>query len=235
MMKPRTEDELSKFVSISAIEPPSLDLYVTLNSNDNIQYCRLCNIEFKSEESHSSSRQHEARAQEVSDRATTIIQIHDEARLLPSLVKQSLSPYAPWQGKIYELIGRAFMEEDRTLVKDANRLLLKYQQLECISLLELAVWKFTCVTVNPHDDDAEGPRTYLEWKQWDANGWKAYKKQQFRCNQVVILMNVIVPFLFGEEIRSDLLQPLVMVEVRNKDSYCNEDVSSSISNIDSRV
>ena len=255
MAKPRTEDELSKLVSISGIEPPRiepirLDPYRRRKeSNNNVQFefCRLCNIEFTSEESHSSSRQHEARAKEISARVTTIIQIRDDARLLPSLIKHSLSPYGPWQGKIYELIGRAFMEEEPKLVQDANSLLLKYKHLEHISLLELAVWKFTCVTVNPFGDDTKGPRTYLEWKQWDANGWKAYKKQQFRCNQVVILVNAIVPFLFDEEIRSDslkakdntksrirnsdqVLEPLVSVEFTGK-YCCHGDVRSRVRTI----
>ena len=159
--------------------------------------CLLCKTELGKTEDHSDSYQHKFAVEEISDRATQILQVRDDARLLPRKVEQRVSPYGPWQGKIYEMIGRAVMKEDPTIIQEANRLLLHYKRLERISLLELAVWKFTCVVT---DDTHTGPcQTYLEWKQWDTHGWKTLKKQHYRCNQVVILMTAIVPFLKNEQ------------------------------------
>ena len=118
---------------------------------------------------------------------------------LPQNIKE-LSPHGPWQGKIYELIGRAVMEKDRTLVKRAHNLRLEYEGLERISLLELAVWKFACLTKDQNDGDR---KSFVEWTRWYENGWKEHKKSHYRCNRVVILMKAIVPFVQDQKKKPD--------------------------------
>ena len=188
-----SEEALLTWIDIRSKYPSSCRRY-----SEKYDICLLCKTELGKTEDHSDSYQHKFAVEEVLNRATQILQVRDDARLLPRKVEQRVSPYGPWQGKIYEMIGRAVMKEDPTIIQEANRLLLHYKRLERISLLELAVWKFTCLVAgNPsNDNDTKGvPRTYLEWKHWHDHGWKALKKQQYRCNQVVIVMTAILPFL----------------------------------------
>ena len=189
-----SEEALRTLVNIEELR------YYRLSVDKEHDVCLLCKAKLGKNENHSDSYQHKLVVQEVSDRVTKILRVRDNVRYLPAQVER-LSPYGPWRGKIYELIGRALMTEEDRVIQEANRLLLQYQELERISLLELAVWKFTCiVTVNPSkddndDNDTKAPQTYLEWKHWHDHGWKALKKQHYRCNQVVILMTAILPFL----------------------------------------
>ena len=148
-------------------------------------------------------RQHKLAVQELSDRATKIIKVRDDARCLPKQIKH-LSPHGPWQGKIYELIGRAVMEEDCTLVERAQSLQREYKRLERISLLELAVWKFACLTKDQNDGDR---KSFVEWTRWYENGWKEHKKSHYWCNQVVILMKAIVPFVQDQKKKQQ--QPII--------------------------
>ena len=126
----------------------------------------------------------ELRTEQVSTRAMDILESHNQARFLASLVEEYLSPFGSWKGKMYEVIGRALMKEDLQLVMDGHKRFAFYVQLENVSLLELAVWKFSCVTMKDEYDDTNGEstRSYLEWKIWDESGWKAYKKRQTKLS-----------------------------------------------------
>ena len=162
--------------------------------------CKLCNIQFThyvqgARQHHSSSHLHKTRSNHVVARAKTILQVRQTVRSFPALIDQHLSSHGPWRAKLFELLGRALLEEDEQMVEQAHKDFVSFQQLEQISLLELAVWKFCCLTQTQNDTSGERKRTYLEWKWWDERGWKAHKQQHYRCNQVVILINTILPFL----------------------------------------
>ena len=120
-------------------------------SSDGVKYkfCYLCKTKYKESEDHEKSYQHELCGRKVSARMNTILQVRDDARFLPSNIERSLSPNGPWSKEIYAMIGLAIMEEDRMIIEDAKDLLDYYKDLERISLLELAVWKFACFTMDP--------------------------------------------------------------------------------------
>ena len=176
----------------------------------NISFCHMCQMEIPSAEEHLhlQSQCHEQARNELCAHAERILQIRDDAVDINSTMQQHVSGYGPWQHKIYQYMGRAVATDDRSLVKRAKELCLWYQHLERISLLELAVWKFCCVTLQqqqqPEKHDATTATTMsppivlkslLEWKLWEHSGWKAYKKLHYCCNEVVVLMNAILPFL----------------------------------------
>ena len=148
-------------------------------------------------ESHNRSGYHQKRSKEVTQRVNTVLAIRDAPEELPSVVKKSLSPHGPFQNQIFGLIGRLTMEENRGFISTAKMALPWYQQLERISLLELAAWKFACATLDEasHSKSGVSPRTCLEWNRWFENGWKTQKKSHYRCNQVVIIMKSVVPFV----------------------------------------
>ena len=95
------------------------------------------------------------------------------------------------------------MEENQWLIEKAKDLLERYKDLERISLLELAVWKFACLTADPKNHGEI--KSIVDWSRWYTNGWKEHKKRLYRCNQIVILMKAIVPFLQDKETDEELI------------------------------
>ena len=163
-----------------------------LDKGDDI--CALCNTHFgTNEQTHEDTLQHQRAVEEILVLTHEILKSRDNFRRLPEQMEKDLSPHGPWRGKIYEAIGREVMER-RSIRQDANVLLLQYKQLERISLLELAVWKFACLaSTDPKKDNQK--RSFVEWSWWYESGWKQHKKSRYRCKQVVIVMKAIVPFL----------------------------------------
>ena len=160
--------------------------------------CALCNTHFgTNEQTHEETLQHQRAVEEIVHFTYRIVRSRDNFRRLPKQLEKDLSPHGPWRGKIYEAIGREVME-DRSIRQDANELLLHYKKLEGISLLELAVWKFACLTsTDPKKDNQK--RSFVEWSRWYASGWKEHKKSHYRCQQVVLLMKAIIPFLHDDK------------------------------------
>ena len=187
------EDGRSQFIDIRVREYPSYFL------RDNV--CALCQAHVvgkRDQDTHETLPQHKRALQELLRRTRRFLQVRDAARNLPEQMDEQLSPHGPWQGKIYEIIGRTAMDADpaTSVIQDAHKLLRQYQHWERISLLELAVWKFACLNSM---DDENGNTSFLEWSRWYASGWKQHKKRHYRCDQVVIVMKAIVPFLQPDE------------------------------------
>ena len=149
------------------------------------------------DENHEETREHQRMVKELEHRSQRILRIRDHARFIPEQMDEHVSRHGPWRGKIYEVIGRAFLQKDQTLIQDAEDLLRQYKHLERISLLELAVWKFACLSMDQKQDRTK--QSFLEWSRWYTSGWKQHKKSHYRCNQVVILMKAIVPFLLRDD------------------------------------
>ena len=153
------------------------------------------------QDTHETSPQHKRALQELLRRTRRFLQVRDAARNLSEQMDEQLSPHGPWQGKIYEIIGRTAMDADPTsVIQDAHKLLRQYQHWERISLLELAVWKFACLNSM---DNENGKASFLEWSRWFESGWKQHKKSHYRSDQVVIVMKAIVPFLRQYETTKD--------------------------------
>ncbi|KAL7573948.1 hypothetical protein ACA910_001959 [Epithemia clementina (nom. ined.)] len=106
--------------------------------------------------------------------------------------------HMPWLYEITMLLARAFFEElgmtdgGMALIQEAECLLDRYEQRERISLLQLAVWKYSCMADLP---DHKLLTSLAAWKLWEKDGWKVGKKKHFQSNEVVILMDAVVPFL----------------------------------------
>ena len=203
------EDGRSPFIDIRVREYPSYFL------RDNV--CALCQAHVVDQDTHETSPQHKRAVQELLRRTRRFLQVRDAARNLPEQMYEGLSPHGPWQGKIYEIIGRTAMDADPTnVIQDAHKLLLQYQHWERISLLELAVWKFACLNSM---DNENGKVSFLEWSRWFESGWKQHKKSHYRCKQVVIVMKAIVPFLQRNETKDN--------EQEDKDQLENHELDSA--------
>jgi hypothetical protein len=78
-------------------------------------------------------------------------------------------------------------------LKEAIALLLKYETMEEISLLELAVWKAMCLaTITSKPNASLG---YYEWLEWTRHGWKCAKNDTRRSNAIGIVISSVLPFM----------------------------------------
>jgi hypothetical protein len=127
---------------------------------------------------------------------------------------QSVVQCAALQPRIDELGLRAWQSEvesklywtllnhgaiDRTLATqrmvEAEALIQKYEGMERIALLELAIWKAVCI-VNP--DSTIARNDYHFWQEWAREGWKCSKSTMRKANAIAIIMTAVLPFLADE-------------------------------------
>jgi hypothetical protein len=74
------------------------------------------------------------------------------------------------------------------LFRAAVSTLLKHHHSERVALLELAVWKATCL--------AQMPVTgYHAAQEWIMGGWKKMKLEQRRSNDITVVVTAVLPFL----------------------------------------
>jgi len=61
---------------------------------------------------------------------------------------------------------------------------------ERIRLVELAAWKHVCVRTFPSTI-----YTLIGVMEWQKQGWKSETSKLFRCNDVVVILDRVTPFL----------------------------------------
>jgi hypothetical protein len=99
-----------------------------------------------------------------------------------------------WKDKVYAYLFREIFKQDRdttNYMSSAKVLLEKYERLETISLLELAVWKDICI-MNP----GKPSNNSFFWFSWATEGWKTIKGELYDSRDIAIIMSSIVPFLY---------------------------------------
>ena len=75
-------------------------------------------------------------------------------------------------------------------LKEARNIIDHFEQMERLSLLELAVWKALCTLEHPF------PMMNLkEIRAWETEGWKAAKSRFRRHRGINIILSQVVPFL----------------------------------------
>jgi hypothetical protein len=72
----------------------------------------------------------------------------------------------------------------------AMKMLSKYENLEPLVLLELAVWRAECLKQMPSISD-----DFFQAEQWLSGGWKVLKKVQQNSNSMGIILSLVQPFL----------------------------------------
>jgi hypothetical protein len=75
-----------------------------------------------------------------------------------------------------------------TRMKAAETLLVKYEHLERVSLLELAAWKAVCIAAKVNG-------CHHSWQEWYRGGWKGSKPGARTAREIGILVVSVVPFL----------------------------------------
>jgi hypothetical protein len=96
-----------------------------------------------------------------------------------------------WRDAVNSALWTYLMDDDRATYVLAEKLIVKYDYMERVSLLELAAWKLVCQIAHP-PDNASGA---IFWQRWLNTGWKAKKDEMRFSNAIVIVINNILLFL----------------------------------------
>ena len=112
------------------------------------------------------------------------------------------------------------LNEQRSRAFEKTRdLLERYENLELITVLELAAWKASCMINGPILNGP--PTTFIHWI---SDGWKQTKKDHYKCNEMEIIVSCVVPFLFEDGYFS-----------RSPDDENSDDCASDCSNEDEQA
>jgi hypothetical protein len=88
------------------------------------------------------------------------------------------------------LMGPSF--DYKPEIKRAKELVGKYERMERVALLDLAVWKSMSIATFQPNSERQG---YHEWLEWMRHGWKTAKSKTQRCNEIDIVITSVCPFL----------------------------------------
>ena len=72
---------------------------------------------------------------------------------------------------------------------DKEAILSHYEKMEWTSLLELAVWKGTCIM------EKSDELYYYEMLRWKEDGWQANKEKMRRDSAISVIVGCVIPFL----------------------------------------
>ena len=97
------------------------------------------------------------------------------------------------QGRGIEDLLERYEKQCRAFEKTRD-LLERYENLELITVLELAAWKASCMINGPILNGP--PTTFIHWI---SDGWKQTKKDHYKCNEMEIIVSSVVPFLFRDD------------------------------------
>jgi len=125
--------------------------------------------------------------QETKAHTAEVMGMFQESQLLVARV--DVLDHLRWRHYLKGLLGQALLEKNHSLLERTASLVEHYEDLDRISLLELAVWKACCLN-NPKQI-----LSYISWQRWVNYGWKSNKMPFFRCNEIVIIVQAILPFL----------------------------------------
>jgi hypothetical protein len=67
----------------------------------------------------------------------------------------------------------------------------KFEKMEQLSLLELAIWKAACIMEKTEE------LTYYEMLEWKSRGWKESKSKMRRSNAIDVIIQNTMPFLYA--------------------------------------
>lgn len=96
-----------------------------------------------------------------------------------------------WRDSVNSALLTYLMDNDRASYVLAEKLIVKYEYMEPVSLLELAVWKSVCQIAHPPDNANDA----IFWQRWLNAGWKAKKNEMRPSNAIFIVMTNVLPFL----------------------------------------
>lgn len=139
-----------------------------------------------SDDNQNAQKAHSEEQEVVEDKV--VLEIFHGSQLLNK--KIASWEHTPWKEKTKILLGRSLLEGNPAVLIRAKKLVEHYEHLNRISLLELAAWKACCLKSPP-----KTIRSYVGWQQWVSGGWERNKRSFFRCNDIVIIVEAVLPFL----------------------------------------
>jgi hypothetical protein len=112
----------------------------------------------------------------------------------------------------------------------ADAILAKYERMEIVSLLELAVWKSICIvspqqpratTTNSHSSKSDcnvvQKFDYHTWQEWSRQGWKSVKASLRKSNEIGIIITLVLPDFHSSLQNQEMIVPLIWQRRKRKE------------------
>jgi hypothetical protein len=172
-----------------------------LLTSSKAMYCMLCErvvqvgawLHHTKEESHQSRR--------AALKAVTMAEqlLHARRKEASSWTSRIGSfSFVAWQDELYQKVFNFVTDGS----KDSNSVTLpleKFEFLERVALIRLAVWKVTCLLSPP--PIAVGPfRNVMDCQAWIQSGWKVLKNHKRDSTAIGIVLAQVIPFLDQSEL-----------------------------------
>jgi hypothetical protein len=97
---------------------------------------------------------------------------------------------ADLHSRLISLTGDGNSHITESSIRDFDKLLIKYEKMEKISLLELTIWKAACIMEKTEE------LTYYAMLEWNSRGWKDSKAKMRRCSAIDMIIRNVLPFLY---------------------------------------
>jgi hypothetical protein len=156
--------------------------------------CYTCKCEIKSEDwsSHWNEETHACRTVALSKVSATELMLHKRRKeAVGWKARVSSLNRAHWRSELYrkmvEYVTDCTVESTAVTVP-----LEKYELMERVDLLDLAVWKATCFLSPPQNVTF---RNVVDCQAWMCSGWKVLKEEMRGSNAITIIHAQVLPWL----------------------------------------
>lgn len=144
---------------------------------------------------HCNSEQHRQKVAQIRCRRDGLLRnehvgrrIDDVQQLEKRAKRLRYSP--PWRDDIDRALYEALMKSsDPSILQRAGATVRRYEHMERVSLLEVAIRKYACL-----DDTVKPIRDIVAISQWLKDGWKVNKSKTRGCRAISIIVTHVVPF-----------------------------------------
>mmetsp|Transcript_4668 Transcript_4668/g.13042 ORF Transcript_4668/g.13042 Transcript_4668/m.13042 type:complete len:182 (-) Transcript_4668:1451-1996(-) len=152
--------------------------------------CRFCSIGVPRKEigDHERSAEHARNALVKLAPVHSLVHCYDQTK--PIVKRMKAANESP--DMLHSLIGQAFLSDTdkEPLFMEIENAVHHAECRERIRLVELAAWKHVCVRTFPSTI-----YTLIGVMEWQKQGWKSETSKLFRCNDVVVILDRVTPFL----------------------------------------
>jgi hypothetical protein len=164
--------------------------------------CLLCGhragSDYDSLEQHKAQPYHRQQVEQFKSTlcgAVSILRNFDQSQGQGALDRMEKLGLSAWRNSV----GAAFLSHMTSNLDSTNRqqplftramqTLVKYERLERLALLELAIWKAECLNRMPDIKD-----DYSKAVSWMKSGWKTLKEELRGSSAIAIIISLVLPY-----------------------------------------
>jgi hypothetical protein len=159
-------------------------------------YCLLCGQYFAVRDKRSQHMESYGHGKQVEQfnaslhRAVSVLQRIDDSQQRAVLDRMEKLGSPAWRNAVAAaLLIHITSNRQEALLAKAMSLLVKYERLEQLALLELAIWKAECLNRMP-----DIKNDYSKAVSWIKSGWKTLKEELRGSSAIAIIISLVRPY-----------------------------------------